>query len=85
MIWGILLVWNFVGFCILAMCADSMRGEDGAMGQAQGWEFVNPLHIYKHNRLNWFGTILLALWYNLLCPIMSLGYWFYKLCTVGRR
>jgi len=50
------------------------------------FEYLNPLFLYDyHSKLNWFGTICLALFYNLLCPLITIAYWFYKLCTVGRR
>lgn len=49
------------------------------------FEKLNPRYIYSNYRLNWFGTIMLFLFGNLLCPIGSIIYWFYKLCTVGRR
>lgn len=92
--WGALiltvLAWSFVGALILLELTTILHGQKGALGQAEGWEFVNPLHIYKHNsRLNWFGTILVTLLYNLLCPVGALCYWLYKiiytLCTVGRK
>ena len=54
-------------------------------GKAEGFEFCNPLWIYKNYSVNVFGAILLALIYNLLCPIGTIGYWIYKLCTFGRR
>lgn len=84
------LAWSFAGGLILLEFTTVLRGQKGALGQADGWEFVNPLHIYKHNRrLNWFGTILVALFYNLLCPVGALCYWVYKiiytLCTMGRK
>lgn len=80
-----LVGWNIFGLIILAACQNCQLHEPGALGQAKGWEFVNPLHVYKHNHVNWFGAIVVALWYNLLCPVAALCYWFYKLCTVGGR
>ena len=81
--------WSFVGALILLEFTTVSRGQKGALGQADGWEFVNPLHIYKHNHVNWFGASMVALWYSLLCPIGALCYWVYKiiytLCTVGRK
>lgn len=80
-----LIVWNTLGLIILSACQDAQQNESGALGQSRGWEFVNPLYIYKHNHVNWFGAIVVALLYNLLCPAAALLYWFYKLCVVGRR
>jgi hypothetical protein len=50
-----------------------------------GMEFVNPLVIYKKTKVNWFGAFFLAALYGVMCPICTIGYWFYKLCTVGRK
>jgi len=78
----IIFAWSVVGGIILmvARCAQSR----GALNMADGWEFVNPIHIHKYNKVNWFGAIIVALIYNALCPIGSVCYWFCKLCTVGR-
>ena len=84
-----IICWSVVGALILLKFTDVLRGQKGALGQAEGWEFVNPLHIYKHNRVNWFGAFMVALWYSLLCPVGALCYWIYKiiymLCTTGRK
>jgi hypothetical protein len=50
-----------------------------------GFEFVNPNWIYRNYRVNKFGAIFLSILLNLLCPIWTVIYWFYKLCTVGRE
>lgn len=84
MIWvGIFFSWNIIGFFIIAICLSAMS--NGAMGHANGMEFVNPVHVYKYNKVNWFGAILVATLYGLICPIGTLVYWLYKLCTVGRK
>ena len=57
----------------------------GAVGKSEGFEFINPVFVYKHNKVNWFGALIIALLYSILCPIGTLCYWFYKLCTVGRK
>lgn len=84
-----IIFWSFLGALILLTFTTTLRGQKGALGQAKGWEFVNPLHIYKHNRVNWFGAFIVTLWYSLLCPVGALCYWVYKiiytLCTVGRK
>ena len=73
-----LVLWSVIGaiFCIFwiqAKCAD-------------GWEVCNPYwaHHY-HESVNWFGAIILSLVFTALCPIGAICYWFYKLCTIGRR
>ena len=80
---GIIFAWSFVGVFILMIAGSAMTR--GAIALAEGWEFVNPVHIYKYNKVNWFGVIIVALIYNALCPIGAVIYWFYKLCTVGRK
>ena len=71
----IIVLHNLFG---LIICA-------AAHGESYGFEFCNLLWIYKNYSVNIFGTIVLALVYNLLCPIGTIGYWIYKLCTFGRR
>ena len=70
----IFIEWNVVGFIIALMSMDSI-----------GFEYVNPCWIYRHYHVNYFGAALLFIVFNLLCPIASFCYWFYKICTVGRR
>ena len=48
------------------------------------FSFVNPIVIYEHVRVNWFGAILICILLNLLLPAISIPYWIYKLVTVGR-
>lgn len=82
-----LFLWNFFGFLFLSgmkvivTCADLT----GAVGMSEGYEFVNPFFVYKHSKVNWFGALVLALFYSMLCPIGTLCYWFYKICTIGRK
>ena len=47
--------------------------------------FCNPRWIYNHTKTNWFGTTFLAILANVAFGPTALCYWFYKLCTVGRR
>jgi len=80
---GILIIvevfHNFLGgiFLLLWCCRDSYLDSFNA-------ERMNPVFLYEHSRVNWFGAAMLALFANLLCPIGTIIYWFYKLCTVGR-
>ena len=45
----------------------------------------NPIQIYKEHNVNWFGCALIVLAEHILFIIPAIIYWFYKLCTVGRR
>ena len=45
----------------------------------------NPKWIYNHTKTNWFGTTCLTILANVAFGPTALCYWFYKLCTVGRK
>ena len=79
----ILCVWNLVGlFALLLIWSTST----GWMEICEGWEIVNPYYVYKYCKsVNWFGAIIIALLFTVICPIGAVFYWFYKLCTVGRK
>lgn len=49
------------------------------------FDFFNPCWIYAHVRVNIIGCILLTIFTNILSPIVAIGYWIYKICTVGRK
>lgn len=80
-VFGALVVWSLIGACALVAVIDISVG----LAAVEGFEFVNPRWIYKHFRLNYFGVAIVTLLLNLFCPFGSVGYWFYKLCTVGRK
>lgn len=75
--WEVLLLWtiihNFLGFGV------------GLCFRCDCFQFVNPKWIYQNYKVNKFGAIFLSIVFNLICPIGTVIYWFYKLCTVGRR
>lgn len=50
-----------------------------------GLNFLQPNIIYHNTRLNYFGVGVACLALNLCNLPVALCYWFYKLCTVGRR
>lgn len=83
----ILVLWNVIGSLIWFTMRTFTLDSDftGAVGTSKGCEFVNPFFVYKHNKVNWFGALVLALFYSMLCPIGTLCYWFYKICTIGRK
>ena len=75
-----------IGDAIFTICMWSAIG--GAVATAfntQGFEFVNPMWIYNRYNVNIIGVLVLTIIINLICPIGSIIYWFYKLCTIGRR
>ena len=85
-VWEIILyvfLWHVVGFVTWIMLGGCFHVQ--VIEYSFGIEFVNPLVIYKETRVNWFGAFFLAAFYGMMCPICTAGYWFYKLCTVGRK
>ena len=83
--WQILIVieilHNFVGVIFLLLFCT----EDGFYGEVITLENLNPAYVYKHWKVNWFGAICICIFGSLLCPMGAIGFWFYKLCTVGRK
>ena len=75
------ILWSILGFATLLF--STMDGN--YILDAEGIEFVNPVYIYRKCRVNAFGAILVAFLFSLICPIGTICYWIYKLCTVGRK
>ena len=78
----LLILWNIFGMVIWCIAtANSTK-----IFHAKLFEYLSPFWIYRnYTNLNVFGTALVCIIYNLICPIASICYWFYKLCTVGRK
>ena len=77
-----LFVWSLIGamvICVFGGCGLSI------VAYSYDSEFFNPAYCYKHAHVNWFGAFMIALGFTLLSPLWAAGFWFYKLCTVGRR
>ena len=72
-----LVIWNGCGGIILILL--------DVLNKFNDFSFMNAIKIYRTYRVNYFGAALICIIYNLLCPIASIGYWFYKLCTFGRK
>ena len=66
----IIVVWNFIGFLIM-LCA--------------GFQYLNPTVIYKNLKVNKIGCTLLTIANSLVCPIATILFWIYVLCTFGRK
>lgn len=73
---AILVLWNFIGFLIVEKIAEKL--------ECEGVECLNPFIIYEEIPVNYFGCICLTILFNIFCPLLSIGYWVYKLCTIGR-
>ena len=72
------LLWVAINF--IALFALAIASVDGA-----NFSFVNPIVIYNKIKVNWFGTIVLAVIFNILLPAISIPYWIYKIFTVDRK
>ena len=82
-IWTIVILWNIIGgFVWIVACRP---GPSKFYTETYGVEFLNPFWIYKNIKVNFFGMFVLCIIFNLVCPIVSFIYWFYKICTVGRK
>ena len=54
-------------------------------GELIGLQWVNPVVIYNNVSVNWFGCIVLTILAHIAAGPWVVFYWFYKLCTVGRK
>ena len=72
----IALIIVYVVINVIFICCSSI--EEMATG-------FNPIQVYKSYKVNWFGCIMLVLLAHTLFLIMAIVYWFYRLCTVGRK
>lgn len=46
----------------------------------------NPIRNYNQwCKINWFGVIVATIFLNIFFPLYAIGYWGYKLVTVGRE
>ena len=57
----------------------------GPFSDLKGLEFLNPMWWYRNYKVNVFGAIIVSLLFTVLCPVFAVGYWIYKLGTIGRR
>lgn len=71
----ILLFWSSIGAISGVLPID----------ESEECDFFNPVWIYNHRRVNYFGASLIGVLYNFVCPLASIYYWIKKLCTVGRK
>lgn len=78
---GIILVWSVIGGWLCWVWSQNANSTSGT----KGWELCNPYWYYQYFQVNGLGAVMLSLVYNLLCPIGAVIYWFYKLCTIGRK
>ena len=78
MLWQLLLITYFVLTTIMTLCVLA----EGGMELSD----INPISIYDNYNVNWFGCIMLTMFHHIAVgPIWAFVYWFYVLCTVGRK
>ena len=54
-------------------------------GDEIGLQWINPIVIYNNVHVNWFGCIVLTILAHIIAGPWACLYWFYKICTVGRK
>lgn len=70
---------------VYSLMSTVLMSRIGSSCNSNGLEFNNPAWLYKRFRVNWFGVAMMALAFNILTLPFAICYWFYKLCTVGRK
>lgn len=68
---------GLINMFIMAACLDN--------GDVVGLQWINPIVIYNNVSVNWFGCIVLTILAHVAAGPWVIFYWFYKLCTVGRK
>ena len=74
-----LFAWSVIGSLGVGMIIVSIFLE-GNM-----WDIMNPYRVRQNANVNWFGATVISLLCTILSPFWALCYWFYFLCTVGRK
>ena len=68
---------GLINMFIMAACLDN--------GDVVGLQWINPIVIYNNVSVNWFGCIVLTILAHIAAGPWVIFYWFYKLCTIGRK
>lgn len=81
--WYMLIIWHAIGGLVLLILWTKK------FSPLDDNNILSPVWIYNAWKLNYFGTGIVCLSLNLLCPAWSIFWWFCKfvkfICTVGRR
>ena len=78
--WIALIIYGIITLLISFVVLDNAPNLEQALDDS-----LNPIAIYREYEVNVFGCIVLTILGHLIIPWIALFYWFYKLCTVGRR
>ena len=68
---------GLINMFIMAACLDN--------GDVVGLQWINPIVIYDNDPVYWFGCIVLTILAHIAAGPWVIFYWFYKLCTIGRK
>ena len=78
------VIWNVAGGVFLLILWGNLYSNYSPSNN-----ILSPVWIYDKFKLNYFGTGLLCLIFNLICPVLSVIVWFCIfikfICTVGRK
>ena len=83
-----LVIWSFIGYIVsdfIMYCCKEEAIRRGEMSSIKGFEYLNPMWLYRNFKVNYLGCALLTVTYNLLCPLGAAYYWLIYICTVGRK
>lgn len=91
MLWWKILLYVFIGGdIILNLMQFGFLLDDGSWDMLP--ELFNPRVIYAEHNVNYFGCLMVMLFYHVIFSPFAVGYWLYmlgwlfvKLCTIGRR
>ena len=72
----LIVIWHVVGVRFILCMMDLHMVK---------FNIFTPKCIYEVINVNRFGCAVLTVVFNLSCPILSICYWFYVLCTIGRK
>ena len=69
-----IIPWHIAGFIMSCIVMTYYCGNGT-------WNFLNPIWLAKHSKMNIIGLVFHWIIYNLLCPLATIIYWIYKLFT----
>lgn len=79
---GIIMLCILAYVLIFGVCAGAISL---FLSDNTGLSFFNPKVLYKYWQVNWFGAYFLGILFSVLFAPLSILYWIYKLCTIGRK
>lgn len=68
--------WHVIGIIIMAFISCN---EGSPTHWTEGLDWLSYKWLYENYPYNRIGTTILFVFYNLLMPLVSIGYWLYRL------